>query len=109
MNQSQLSEVANQARVRLLQPAQGFYNELMEAWILFKTQNPGEKGEFAEYLQKVKSMQGARWNERYTGPTQFFFQTLLQEWKEINSKQSCCFEDEEQKTRQLCQNVREQL
>jgi hypothetical protein len=90
--QENYQNVAEKVRVRLLQPASEFYNELMEAWILLKNQNvqgdvtpthnsSPKKDSFKEYLSKVKSVQGSRWNDKYLGPTQFFFNALAHEWR----------------------------
>ncbi|KRX00917.1 hypothetical protein PPERSA_09523 [Pseudocohnilembus persalinus] len=80
------SEYTSSIKIRFLQPAQQFYNHLMEIWILFR-QNQSSTNDFKLYLEKVKASMGSRWSETYVLPTQYFFKTLVYTWDSLVKEQ----------------------
>lgn len=76
-------EIGNDVRIRFIQPAQDFYNCLIEIWIIFKTQALDREILFPEYLDKVKTNLGNLWNERFMAAVQNFFMTLYYEWSHL--------------------------
>jgi hypothetical protein len=76
-------ELKNNVKIRFIQPAQEFYNSLMEAWIIFKTMSLNKEVLFTEYLDKVKIILGAVWNEKFLIATHNFFMTLYYEWNHL--------------------------
>ena len=63
-----LNNIEDKYRVRVLQPASHFYNNLMETWILIKQKNPFEKVNLAfkinfdtDFLPRVKETIGNFW------------------------------------------------
>eukprot|EP00331_Platyophrya_macrostoma_P011545 CAMPEP_0176425114 /NCGR_PEP_ID=MMETSP0127-20121128/11216_1 /TAXON_ID=938130 /ORGANISM="Platyophrya macrostoma, Strain WH" /LENGTH=514 /DNA_ID=CAMNT_0017806253 /DNA_START=111 /DNA_END=1655 /DNA_ORIENTATION=+ len=86
------SELKNEIKIRFIQPAQGFYNHLMETWIIFKTNSLNKEILFTEYLEKVKASLGVHWSDRFVTPTQNFFMTLYYEWNHLKQVE---YENEE--------------
>jgi len=80
---TQADELRNNVRIRFIQPAQEFYNSLMEVWIIFKTMSLNKDVLFTEYLDKVKIILGNVWNEKFLTATHNFFMTLYYEWNHI--------------------------
>lgn len=99
---------AKDLRIRFLQPAQGFYNQLMDTWLIYKSNSLNNDVRFRDFLEKVKKSFGASWNESLFGPTQFFFNTLYREWNQI--KEEDIMEDNhEDKVRLFVRRVRENM
>ena len=84
--QSIILNKAKDLRIRFLQPAQEFYNQLMDTWLISKSNSLNSEVRFKDYLEKVKSTFGTSWNENLAGPTQFFFNTLYLEWNKIKEE-----------------------
>jgi len=76
-------ELKNNVKIRFIQPAQEFYNSLMEVWIIFKTMSLNKEVLFTEYLDKVKVILGNVWNEKFLIATHNFFMTLYYEWNHL--------------------------
>lgn len=84
--QSLIMNRAKDLRIRFLQPAQEFYNQLMDTWLISKSNSLNSEVRFKDFLEKVKQSFGASWSENLAGPTQFFFNTLYTEWNKIKEE-----------------------
>jgi len=99
------SELKNEIKIRFIQPAQGFYNQLLEIWIIFKTNSLHKEILFTEYLDKVKGSLGNLWSDRFISPTQNFFMTLYYEWNRLKAIET----EHEEKIRVFINQVKENL
>jgi len=99
------SSIGSDIKLRFIQPAQGFYNRLMEQWIIFKTQSVDREILFTEYVEKVKASLGDLWNDKFIGPTQNFFMTLYYEWNHLKQAEV----DSEQKVLYFTKKVKESM
>jgi hypothetical protein len=102
---SKANELKNEIKIRFIQPAQEFYNHLMEIWIIFKTNSLNKEILFTEYLEKVKCKLGGLWNEKLVTPTQNFFMTLYFEWNHIKQSEL----DSEEKILLFIKKVKENM
>jgi len=99
------TEVKDNIKIRFIQPAQEFYNRLMEVWIIFKTHSFNKEVLFTEYLEKVKGSLGGLWNDRFLTPTQNFFMTLYYEWNHLKQGE----QDTEEKVLLFIKKVKENM
>jgi len=97
--------LSNDVKIRFIQPAQDFYNSLMETWIIFKVHSTDREVLFTEYLEKVKGSLGNLWNERFVAPTQNFFMTLYYEWNRLKQAEN----DSEEKILFFTKKVKESM
>jgi hypothetical protein len=102
---NKVQEIGSNVRIRFIQPAQDFYNQLMETWIIFKAHSLNREILFTEYLEKVKGNLGDLWNERFVAPTQNFFMTLYYEWNHLKQTDT----DTEQKVLLFTKKVKESM
>ena len=77
---------AKDLKIRFLQPAQDFYNQLMDTWLISKSNSLNSEVRFKDFLEKVKKTFGGSWNENLAGPTQVFFSALSSEWNKIKEE-----------------------
>lgn len=98
-------DMKNNIKIRFIQPAQEFYNRLMEVWIIFKTNSLNKEILFTEYLDKVKASLGNLWNEKFMTPTQNFFMTLYYEWNHLKQNDG----DAEEKILTFIKKVKESM
>jgi len=97
--------LSNDVKIRFIQPAQDFYNSLMETWIIFKIHSTDREVLFTEYLEKVKGSLGSLWNDRFVAPTQNFFMTLYYEWNRLKQAEN----DSEEKILFFTKKVKESM
>ncbi|KAL4472008.1 hypothetical protein ABPG72_018510 [Tetrahymena utriculariae] len=103
-----IQEYANNMKIRFLQPAQEFYNQLMETYILFKSNNYTNI-QFKDFLEKTKQNLGNKWSENLIIPTQVFFQTLIFQWNQILEENKNSNNDDETIIRLFVQRVRNKM
>lgn len=65
-------------RVKVLKPAEDFYQKLVFVWLLLKNEKDDIK--FEEYLQVVRSKFDDIWQEKYIIPTKYFFERVNRDW-----------------------------
>jgi len=99
------NELKNEVKIRFIQPAQEFYNNLMEVWIILKTRSLSREVLFHEYLEKVKESFGNIWHERFATPTHNFFMTLYFEWHHLKQIET----DSEEKILLFTKKVKENM
>jgi hypothetical protein len=71
-------------KVKVLKPAEDFYQKLVFVWLLLK--NEKDEIKFEEYLQVVRSKFEDKWQEKYIIPTKYFFERINRDWHEIKSE-----------------------
>eukprot|EP01017_Pseudomicrothorax_dubius_P034023 TRINITY_DN4615_c0_g1_i14.p1 TRINITY_DN4615_c0_g1~~TRINITY_DN4615_c0_g1_i14.p1 ORF type:complete len:235 (+),score=39.89 TRINITY_DN4615_c0_g1_i14:163-867(+) len=98
-------DLSNNILIRFIQPAQEFYHNLMEMWIISYLVNLKNEILFEEFIQKTKALLGEKWDEKFVQPTHMFFRTVMREWSFIRTERT----EFNEKVRKLIGLVRNRL
>lgn len=71
------------AKVKVLRPAQDFYEKLLLSWImLIKTKEIN----FDKYIENVKITFARSWRSKYIVPCKYFYDKLTKSWIEVQKQ-----------------------
>eukprot|EP01016_Furgasonia_blochmanni_P041487 TRINITY_DN5396_c0_g1_i2.p1 TRINITY_DN5396_c0_g1~~TRINITY_DN5396_c0_g1_i2.p1 ORF type:complete len:306 (-),score=96.00 TRINITY_DN5396_c0_g1_i2:386-1303(-) len=101
------NDITNQVKIRLLQPAHDFYNQLMDIWIVLKTSSTQKEIGYREYHMKCQKSFGGHWSDKLIKPTQLFFLTMKEEWNAV--KDLCESQTEDKCVKLFIRAVRERM
>ena len=72
-------------RIKVLRPAEDFYEKLVIAWLMLRRSIGSEEPRFDDYMKNVKSTFGRSWREKYGMPTKYFYEKLTRHWEEVRT------------------------
>ena len=81
-------------RIKVLRPAEDFYQKLIITWLMFQKSNEKNPGSFESFLGQVKIAFGASWREKYSLPTKYFYEKINKYWGEIKHSSTVMGEKE---------------